>query len=282
MILPGIIEGAKQIRTQVSTPPGVTFAGSIQSLGPTYLHNASLLCIPDNGAFSFSFWAQNLQQLYNAGCTLFVTDPVNQYANAIQTSGPGGGITLFQVTILNKGGNNFNCTYLPAFSPSDTAWHHYLGSFYTNLPQGEKIGVVYIDDTFITPTISDTGSGFAAPTAGLPCYFGDDLISLVDFPTFPGLGPTCSAADVWIAPNYSILDTVNNVPQSSISEDKRRHFTSIINGELQPNTLQDFHTASIMFTGNAGTFGSNFGFGLSFGLVGALGDASTGPGGIPV
>lgn len=257
-------------------PQGVIFAGSSHAL--PYLHSPGLLTFPDNGEFSFSVWAQNLTSLANNGCTLFVTDPAGNSPGYDPFCGTGGGgpNPYFQMNLASAFGVQFNCLYTMPFLANDTNWHHYLGSFYTNRDAGQKIGVLYVDDVFITGTLQDTDAAFISPIAAKPFYFGADSLGTLATNNF-------AVAEVWIAPNQSLLDIdVNGVYQPSIGAFNRRLFTSVFNGELFAVIIDSLPNAPIIFSGNAATFGANFGFGLNFGLVGGLGDALTHPGGIPI
>ncbi len=260
-MIQGIV--AQDTAVAVGPPAGysahaVHFAGSSQSLGPTYLSRSSLSCT-NNGFFSFSYWLKN--PLYNnAGSIVWVVDPNGNYGNyhSIQTVSATPGYHKYEFEDLT---HQFVARYVPLSS----AWHHILGSAEMNHAAGSKVLAVYVDDVLQTYNLkTDGGISFSPLFNGLQFVFGDD--------TFND-GLTMDVCDVWIAPGVSLLGGGSTIPEIT-----RRQFTDFDTGigciPIDPTT---FPSSAILFTGGPSTFATNLGTGGSFTLTGTLTNASTNP-----
>ncbi len=257
----------------ISAPPAgyaahaVHFAGSHNSLGPTYLSRSSLACT-NNGILSFSYWIKGIDSSAStSGTALWVSDPSNYdtfHTLSLHSATQGwheialtASNTLLQVFVR-----------FPALSGS--GWHHVLGSANTNLALGSKKFAIYYDDVLQTAQqFDDADPAFVINLNALPFYFGDDNFA-VD-------GPTMDVCDVWIAPGVSLLSGSGPL-RGSIDEATRRQFTDFDTGigciPIDPTT---FPSSAILFTGGPSTFATNLGTGGAFTLTGSLTAASTSP-----
>lgn len=242
---------------------GVHFAGGpnlpdAPGTGPAYL-TISALTATDNGFYSFSFWTKNLcfeagdASSGNLNAEYCVTDPNGRYAPEFKVNS---GMDL-QINFGDSTGTkDFGATYSRL---SDT-WHHLLGTVQTDLPAGNKIIVLYVDDVLQSYLSHwDSATSFTIPSNGKDFIFGDDS---------GGYGPVCDFADVWFAPGVSLLTG------STIAKADRRKF---IDGLKRPVDPINFPAGAVLFTGDYNDFATNQGSGGTATLTGSLTAAATHP-----
>lgn len=242
--------------------------GAVHFDGATELVNASLATASDNGSFSMSFWAK-----YQTGATgaLWCNDAAG--ASSLQSISGDYWITRF-FDAISSVRLDFGAPLADLYS-----WNHYLVSIETNLANGNKRFKIYITDVVGTALggettpyadISDPANELITLFDNLSFYLGSD-----GFGTFI----TADVADVWIAPNVSLLDVGGDIPEAT-----RRKFIDAegkpvdlgANGELPTGAAPPifFHRDS---AAAALTFANNLGIGGSFTTTGTLTNAATSP-----
>ena len=140
------------------------------------------------------------------------------------------------------------------------SWHHVLFSAETNFGVGSKRAALYIDDELNILVTGDDATAFIMAYSGLPFWAFNDGVN----DQYKGY-----ASDVWIAPNVSLLNGGNSIPEAT-----RRLFISAGGKPVDPS---GFPSSAILFSGNASTFPINQGTGGVFTLTGILTNASTSP-----
>jgi hypothetical protein len=132
------------------------------------------------------------------------------------------------------------------------SWHHVMFSAETNFGVGSKRAALYIDDELNILVTGDEAAAFIMAYSGLPFWVFNDGVN----DQYKGY-----ASDVWIAPNVSLLNGGNSIPEAT-----RRLFISADGKPVDPS---GFPSSAILFSGNASTFGDNQGTGGAFTWTGA-------------
>jgi len=229
----------------------VHFDGSKQGGGPTALDCASLSCSDTNGYFSMSIWSRGFMDPLNYQAGLWVTSPTWNYEPEMSNSGSGFEFVYDTPSVTSFSGHWTGLDY--------SNFNHWLFSVDTNQSQGNKIMLMYINDTLVAPT-TNSDLGPASTTSlfnGNRFIFGD-----IDGYAY---GPTMDVADVWIAPGVKLHDGTNTIPEAT-----RRQFISETGRPVDPVNFPA--GGSILFSSNGtpSSFATNQLGGGSFSLVGSL------------
>lgn len=221
-------------------------ADAVHLDGSTWLDIASLSAA-DSGNFSYSFWYINTA--LSDERTFLVVDPNGDYLVYSSFKATGEALAYIFGDIAK------DVTIVP-----DALWHHLLVSVETNHPAGSKKLVSYLDDVLVsTVPDDDAGAAFTMAWNGKQIVFGSDISGLV---------PVMDVADVWIAPNVSLISG------AEIPEATRRLFISAAGKPVNPS---GFPASAILFSGDATAFGTNQGSGGAATVTGTLTNAATSP-----
>lgn len=230
------------------------FASAVTFDGNSYLSCPALSAV-DSGIASWSFWIKH------AGAP--VAPPVFNVDEVLNNNIVFKFYAAGRIT-LSFADPTFAKEYIwisPLSSFPTAEWVHILISVNLNLPAGNKICSVYVNDIAITPQSAplDNDAAFDLTFNSLQnVFFGSESETSY----------TGDAADTWFGPNVSLLSG------SSISEENRRLFISATGKPVNP---YGFPASAVLFSGDALTFENNQGSGGAFSLVGSLTDASSSP-----
>ncbi len=266
-VIDSLTAGRGVVKTQLPTPmvsrlPVPYVADAVHFDGSTYLSTASLTAT-DSGKWSVSLWV-NFDALPVSGAgqsqgllnhDLADSDTSGYGLVAIGDTAP----NIVEFDLYNTGETEgvFTRTSL-ATTFAAGVWYHVLFSVDASaFPYKQKL---YINDVDVT---LDNGSSTAPVLGvfnGVTAFVGSSDGALL----------TGAMADVWDAPNVSLLDGGGDIPVAT-----RRLFISASGKPVNPS---GFPASAMLFSGNATTFASNQGTGGAFTTTGALTNASTSPG----
>ena len=228
-------------------PPYV--APAVHFNGATFLRNAALASI-DSPVFSFSYWVKIPAGAPDALNAIFVVGAESS-ASAVNISGgvPAG------TTIVSDGMTGLE---LDVPNPFSAGWVNIIGSFNLSVDNAYK-AKIYANDVDVTGTFSSDVS-IDILSNGLPFNVGGEASAN---------WLTGDMADLWVAPNVSLLDGGGDIPVAT-----RRLFISASGKPVNPS---GFPASAILFSGDATTFATNQGSGGSFTTTGTLTNASSSP-----
>lgn len=252
LILPGYLAGAQK-HGSAYVPGAVHFDGN------TFLSTTSLVTV-SSPLWSVSFWF-NGTDVGNFPY-LFIGDPTgpeNVPALAFSDSSR----FDFNIGPLPQDDSNF-WEGTTSSSWNDGAWHNVIFSIDATMPPRKYS--LYVDDLKMSSwfSVSDPGSDlFNIGANGLPFQIGYD-----NFNFFTG-----DVSDFRIFYGVSLLDGSGDIPILT-----RRLFIDGSGKPVNPSVATaSLGTGTILFSGNASSFGTNQGTGGTFTATGALTNASTHP-----
>ncbi len=241
-------------------------AKAVHLSGTALFDIASLIAPADSGFNSGLMWFKFHANPQDQG-RMFQLDPNGNFTNnlaLVSDQGPSAGYSnlIFED---GAGNSNINPRFVDTGLPIDV-WHSLLWSTNTNLPAGQKIAKVYVDDVDQGELPSDTFDAFLMSFNGKEFAFLQDGF---------GDGYIGDASDCWIAPGQSLLTA------GDINVTTRRKFVTAANKPVDLGADGSTPTGTspaIFFSGDATTYGQpNLGTGGAFTLTGTLTNASTSP-----
>lgn len=231
---------------------GAYHADAVHFDGLTNVKTLSLTST-DNGFFCSSFWAKSA---WNNFFVVFLADP-NTYNGPAMTGRPTG-------TMDYGVANQASIIASTTANPVPTGWANYIMAAQTDLPAGQKILKLYVNDIDVSNTFSDGGPSFNIATNGLEFWIGDD-----------GQGSpfTGDLSDVRIFPGVNLLSG-GDIPVAN-----RRLFIDANGKPVDPSvaTAALGTSGAILLSGDSTSFGTNQGDGGTFTTTGTLTNASTSP-----
>jgi hypothetical protein len=196
---------------------------------------------------------------------LFQVDPLGDFLSALSGGGGPDQTLFFDIKSDDGMGGYLDLVGNYDASAITSAWMCLIGAVQTDLAAGNKIMKLYAGDTALTltETIGDGHPAFNIQFNGEPIYLFDD--------TF-GDSFTGDIADLRIMPGVNLLT------DGDISETTRRLFIDALGKPVNPAVATAALGApSMLFSGNADTFGTNRGTGGAFTLTGSLTNAGSSP-----
>lgn len=254
-----LIDGSlwKSVVLQAFSPLFTTYvAGAVHFDGVTFLRNLSLQSL-DSPYYSFSFWVR--WAATTTGSNMLFAHDVGGLFRPVGAVGQTASPSEFFSFFSNLAGT---ATYEVHSGVQITSgqWHHVIGAIDTS---GAKAARIYLDDVSSTVIAANTGGGFSNVTNGKNCYVGADLggdRQIADF------------ADIRLAPGQ------NWMVNGDIPLETRRLFIDENKQPVNPAIATSvMGLPSVLFSGDAASFGTNKGWGGAFTTTGTLTNAATGP-----